>query len=321
MAVTLYTSSGTPSDNTGVQGDMNIDYSGRFLWGPKTATTWVGTAQSIVGPTGPTGQPAYLPSMGNFASGYGPGVAMPATSLTSGTAYPLYFGGTAITNTYTPLFASACSGISLVNYGASAGACTVSLKDLTAGTTLLTSASVAAGTINTYSYGNTAYAMVAGHQYQWVVTPATSGSYTVQVCPVYLQPSSIASALSVYPAGVVTSSTSAASGSTIYTQPPGLTGQTLYYKNANASYLYYVTITMTGSGPVAPFIYNGTASANQWATAPATTLSSTPVTVSYGPFPANLWPFTANSYYQFGLYASGAAITVTSAYYQITVGQ
>lgn len=53
MAPTTYTSNGTPSDAIGAQGDMVIDYGGKFLWGPKGSTSWAGTANSIVGPTGP----------------------------------------------------------------------------------------------------------------------------------------------------------------------------------------------------------------------------------------------------------------------------
>ena len=324
MTVTVYSSAGTPSDSVGVQGDFDIDYSGKFLWGPKGASSWAGTAVNITGPTGSVGAAgpsSLLPTMNNFGSGYGPMSQLPSTSVTSGTAYVLNYNGTTFANTYTPLFASACSGLHITNYGSSAGACTVSLKDLTAGTTVFTSASVTAGTINNYSYGATAYPLVANHQYQWVVTPGSSGTYVVQIAPIYLMPSSLASALSFYNFGGIFASATASSGNSVFLQPPSLSGQTMYYKNAAASYLYSVTLTVAGSGPMAPYIYNGSASANQWATAPAVTLTSTPTTYSYGPFTGNAFAFTAGSYYQFGLSASGAAITVTSAYCNIQVGQ
>lgn len=57
MTVTTYTSNGTPSDALGAQGDMCVDYGGKFLWGPKGASSWSGTANSIVGPTGPGAYP------------------------------------------------------------------------------------------------------------------------------------------------------------------------------------------------------------------------------------------------------------------------
>ena len=56
-----------PPDTLGLPDDFAIDYVGRFLWGPKTST-WVGTAISLVGPTGPALLTGIGPPLDDFGT-------------------------------------------------------------------------------------------------------------------------------------------------------------------------------------------------------------------------------------------------------------
>lgn len=68
----ILTTSGIPSDNTGSAQDYAIDPVAHIIWGPKTST-WVGTANSLNGPSGPGlvyGQGAPTNAQGAIGQGY-----------------------------------------------------------------------------------------------------------------------------------------------------------------------------------------------------------------------------------------------------------
>lgn len=56
---TLLSGSGAPSGGTGVDGDFYVDTATLDIYGPKTSGSW-GSAVSIVGPAGPTGNPGLI---------------------------------------------------------------------------------------------------------------------------------------------------------------------------------------------------------------------------------------------------------------------
>ena len=317
--------SGPPSDNLGVQGDVVLDYTGRFQWGPKGATSWVGTAKSLVGPTGPA---LSLPVMINQAAAYFPGCQFNGQTMgtsTTGSNIAFSFNGSPIPNTFTPPQNTALVGLGATNFGSTGATVYFYLQDLTTNTALYgynSGNGIAAGTVGSVSFTNTQFPMIAGHTYQWQGIRGTAGATTMQINPIYLTPANGTTALSTFQPFAITSSTTAATNGTVFMPGCGIPGQTGYYRNSNPSYLYSVELFVQGTGTPSPFMYNGSTSANQWADAPALTISSTQITrFTFGPFPATRWPFTANQYYQFGLYGAGGAINITSAYAIITVGQ
>lgn len=326
MAVTTYSSNGTPSDAVGVTGDFNIDYGGKFLWGPKPSdTAWGSSAKSIVGPTGAAGPAPALPIMANTTPVWGPNCyfsgAMSAT--TTGPNVAFMASGTTFPNTFTPIQNTALTGLQVTNYGATGATVYFYLQNLTTGQSVFgynNGNGIASGQVQSADYAVTTYPLLAGNTYQWQGIRGAAGNAYLQINPKYLQPSGGQSSLSFYPNAVQPSSINIAANTAAYLQPPGVSGQTAYYRSSSASYLYSIATTITGSGPAAIFTYNGTAGANHWATAPQIQLSATPTTYTYGPFTYRDFPFTPNSFYQIGIYASGAACTVTQASSVMTVG-
>lgn len=329
MAVTTYTSNGTPLDSIGVQGDMNIDYVGKFLWGPKGATSWAGTANSIVGPTGPLGPSPVLPAMVNTSSAWAPAaqyaaVNVPTSSAPPGT--PANMIGTTQPYIFTPQVNSALTGLTVSNYSASGATVYFFLYDLTTSTLIYNFNSgngIANNTSTSVSLGNTAYPLTAGHRYQWQALRASGGATTVNIYPQYLVPSGAPSSLSYYTNGVINTSTAVASTGSVALSPPGLPGQGIIYKNALGSYLYFLEAYLAGSGVADIYLYNQSASANQF-TQDAygyTTLTATPTRYTFGPFSPTTWPFVANNQYSLNIYAPSGALTIASANVTLTVGQ
>lgn len=328
MAVTTYSSNGTPSDAVGVTGDFVIDYGGRFLWGPKPSdTSWSGSAKSIVGPTGP---PNALPQMINVAAAYGPGVQFTGQTMgtTNGAANTLFtFNGSPIPNTFTPQANSALVGIQATNYGASNATIYPYLQDLTTNQLVYSynaGNGLASGSVISASFSNTAYPLIAGRTYQWQGIRATAGATTAQINPLYLTQSGTPSSLSYYTPFVLTSAgATIARQSSALTFNPGMVQQA-YYRNSNPSYMYYIEFWISGSGGQAgPFLYNSTTSANQFVMdnyGGYPTLTSTLTRYLVGPFAPSMWGFNASQTYFLSVYSPTGA-TVTSFYAQIVVGQ
>ena len=121
---------------------------------------------------------------------------------------------------------------------------------------------------------------------------------------------------------VCASSQTIAKSGSFYLQPPGIPGQQAYYKNGNASYLYTAQVTIAGSGTASFGFYNQTSSANAGFTQGQYTLSSTPTTYSYGPYPFSYCPFAASSQFGFFVYnPTSGNITLSSCYLQFQVCQ
>lgn len=375
MAITWYTTAGQPSDAVGVDGDLNWDTANRITWGPKgrvTAGSWVGTAYSNIGPTGPalltgTGAPAsnygqngngyadlatgqtyskgnnswsqvgsiagppgdptlaFQPAaMVNYANAFGPSAAVNGQSIPTTTS-PMFFPGTSIPHTFSPKVDSALTGAMVVNYNATGQTVGVFLVDVASGAIVANLGGQAAGALNAYSYPSTQYVLKAGKQYQWSIQRASAaGVAYAAVMPSYLTPSATPSSLSYPSQFIVNTSTTVAKSASIDLSAPGMPSTTIgYYRNAAASFLYYVDITIAGSGQVQFYLYNLVTSANFWTSGTAfyPTLSSTPTTYTYGPFPYSAWPFVPANNYKLSVFAPNGSVTVTSAAATLTVGQ
>lgn len=325
MPATLYTSNGMPLDSVGADGDMNYDYSGRFIWGPKgriNAGTWTGTANNT--------NPLYSSVYGLPAMATGWGVACQFAGQTMGTVAQaansvFMFNGTNIPYTFTPQADCILAGIQASNFGSSGATVFFYLQNLTTSQTVATYNSgngIAAGTIGYQSYS---IQLKAGNTYQFQGTRSSAGATFMQINPqITLPSSSSTAAVSFFPTQFVSppSATTIAAGGTVIFQNAGLAPQTGYYKNPVASYVYYLTLTVSGSGVVGPYFFNETANTNGPANFPSITLSSTPQTVNFGPFASGVNPFAANSQQRFGLYnASGGATVNPNAIMQMQVGQ
>lgn len=179
MAVTTYSSNGTPSDAVGVTGDFVIDYGGRFLWGPKPSdTAWAGSAKSIVGPTGPIAVNVLSTQSVGFGTGFVSTASLSATPVTG--VYP----GTTQTVAFVPQAATAFMGMSYTNPGT--GTTTLTLLDQTANAPIFSATVTANATANLGPYTTTQYPMQANRSYVWQITG--SGTANIAANPMYLFP-------------------------------------------------------------------------------------------------------------------------------------
>ncbi len=331
--MTNYNVSGPPSDLLGVAGDFAFDNANKFCWGPKSDTSWAGTAMSIGGPPGPQGPPTYLPPMGKMGNIFGPsacfnGQTMGTVAQAANSVF--FWPGTSTPNVFVPTVNCYLTGLSVTNYGSTGATVYFYLQDLTANNAAFGyngGNGIANGTIVGISYGATTYPLIAGHRYQWQGIRASAGATTMQINPIISYPSGSPAGLSVHHPFVVNTTTTAAKAASVATVPPGILSQTAYYRTGSAAtYLYYVDLYISGSGVCDPYILNATANANQCDLYYANnntyiTLSSTLTRYTFGPFAPSAYPFPANSTFTFNLYAPSASITVNQCYMQMTVGQ
>lgn len=181
MSVTTYTSNGTPDDSLGAQGDMCVDYGGKFLWGPKGASSWSGTASSIVGPTGPQGASYALAGQSMFPTqiAYGNAITL------SGTPTVLTLPGTTTPYTFFPIAPSAFMGL----YAYTNIATNIRLWDQTAGVAIYSTTLAAGKNFVAGPFATTLYPLAPNHVYVWQAY-ASSGTATLTIEPYYLGPSS-----------------------------------------------------------------------------------------------------------------------------------
>lgn len=327
-----YNCTGVPSDLLGVQGDFAFDNQGKFVWGPKGAASWAGTAMAIGGPTGPQGPSNLLPTMNTFGNTFGPSAAFNGQTMGTSTTGPniaFFWPGTPILNTFTPPFNCYLTGISVTNYGATGATVYFYLQDLTTNTAVYgynAGNGIGSGVIAAASYGATTYPLIAGHTYQWQGIRGSAGATYMQINPIIAYPAGVSGGLSVHPPFLVLTPTTAAKAASVATVPAGVPGQTAYYKTGVATYLYYIDLWVSGSGVCDPYILNGTAGSNQCDMYYVNnnqyiTLSSTLTRYTFGPFNPAQFPFPANSYFTMSFYAPSASITVNQAFVQLTIGQ
>jgi hypothetical protein len=323
MPSTWTFSDGQPADSIGVDGDLDFDRLGRFIWGPKKNGTWTGTANNA--------NPLYAsPQTPNqLATGWGPSCQYSGQTMGTTAGVPaaaFFFPGTNIPYTFTPPLDSALVSIQATNFGSTGATVFFYLQNLTTGQSVASynnGNGLAAGQVGFQSYSNVP--LKAGNTYQFQGIRAAAGATFMQINPQILIPSSIASsAVSWFSQGFVSPATNQtiAAGGTVTFQTAGVPPQTGYYKNAASSYIYYMVLVASGSGTVAPYFYNETISGNGPANIPSITLTSTPTTYTFGPFAANQNVFNANSQQRFGLYnASGGATVNANSYMTMQVGQ
>lgn len=239
----ITSSNGTPTDDVGTAGDFNIDYGGKFLWGPKGSTSWVGTASSIVGPTGAQGATGASGSgVLQQTTGYGP---MAAVSNQGVNATPIEIGiaGTAVPSYFIPTAPTSFMGATFVNTGSSTTTVTFQLWDKTTSTAVY-SIAVSAATITSNSFGAGTYPMVAGDTYVWRITG--SGSAYVSVAPLYRFTANYSTNLSLAGAGAFAPAALSTTKTTnIIT--PGV-AVTYYYRNSQPSTFYSAIFTIVASG-------------------------------------------------------------------------
>lgn len=319
----------TGSNGTaGVKGDTGL----QGIQGVKGDTGLQGL-QGVKGDTGlngADGAPGGQLTTTSLAAGWGPAAQFAGQTMgtsTTGSNIAFFFNGTNIPYTFVPLQDSALTGLQITNFGTTGATCYVYLQNLTDNVAVAgynNGNGIAAGTVGSQIYSPN-FKLSAGKTYQWQGIRGSAGATFIQINPQYLIPSSTnVSSVSYYPTGFNTqANTSANNQGFIEFLNPGMTGgQTAYYRSGNPSYLYYITVYAAGSGTFAPYFFNGSANANGPAPNQTGTLTSTVQAFNFGPYTPSQFPFNANQFYSFRMYASGTAISVNSgAYATIQIGQ
>lgn len=293
MAVTWYTSAGTPNDNVGVQGDMVWDFQNRFIWGPKTATTWVGTANGAAPLTANLGPAAYgqgAPSV--FA---GTLTSTPQLMTNPITGQPTGF---------TPLVNTVLFG-ALVSSGVAG---TLELYNLTTSTSVYSGQSFA-GSATAYGSGQpyqpTQYVLQANNTYVWRVTGTASGASIVVWPCISVPAQGVGQAISSVGPVQFSANTSFTSA----TQVPfiGLSTVPFYWRPLRAtSYIYNITATFTptGSSTAASYVnvYVNYSGASQSFYGIGKAFGTGKPTV-FGPFPPGQIPIVNGNQYWFNVNA------------------
>lgn len=174
--LSILTGTGAPLNANGAQGQTYIDTQALNIYF-KSNGVW-SAGQSLQGAPGPT----YLTGL---SAGVGPYALANAVTLSS-TPYVMVYPGTTIASQFTPLGASALMGF----YIYASAACTVSLFNVTAGTTVVSQAITAGQNFNSGYLQTNQYPLIAGNTYQWQLTGTASTS--AQLEPFYLMPANSA---------------------------------------------------------------------------------------------------------------------------------
>jgi hypothetical protein len=250
------------------------------------------TVQATAYP-GPVALAQTTPVFGSFAA------TTQLQTLTS-TYTPLVMAGTTIAYQFIAGANQAfyAAGIT-VNSDGGSGALTFRLQNITDGTTLYQSGSVAKGTITgtAVAASSATYPMTAGKVYQWQAIG--SGTANCCVVPQYYTPSTAPVAVQYWGPSVLNSTVpTTLSGTYTAMLVPGQ-NEANYYYNANTSFLYGATFYNAGTAAVT----------FQIAGSPTYTSPSVPAggSLPVGPFAPSVCSFSAKANYFWKVAGSGTA--------------